>query len=182
MAGFNKFVFKENVCYFKYMPPKTLTYTGDLLEKTCRDCGLTKPVCEFPVQSSQRTHLLKPRCVECHRKYQVDNYHDKATLYREKQKQRAEAKREPARIYIRAYFEANPCVDCGNDDWRVLEFDHVRGVKLFNIGDRMTAPLDVLIAEIEKCDSVCANCHKIRTYQRAGSWKSGAKGDFVGRL
>ena len=161
------------------MPPKTLVYTGSLTEAICRDCRQKKPVSEFPVQGSKRTHLLKPRCIDCHRKYQVGNYHDHSTKYRENQRLRQESNRLPARIYIKAYFETHPCVDCGNDDWRVLEFDHVRGEKWRNISSIMTEPLDRIIQEIEKCDSVCANCHKIRTYTRAGSWKSGAKGDFV---
>ena len=110
---------------------------------------------------------------------QVGNYHDHSTKYRENQRLRQESNRLPARIYIKAYFETHPCVDCGNDDWRVLEFDHVRGEKWRNISSIMTEPLERIIQEIEKCDSVCANCHKIRTYTRAGSWKSGAKGDFV---
>lgn len=57
------------------------------------------------------------------------------------------------------------CADCGETDPVVLEFDHVRGVKAANIS-RMVSDLVGLgriEAEIEKCDVVCANCHRRRT-------------------
>lgn len=50
----------------------------------------------------------------------------------------------------------------------VLEFDHVDPeTKRFNVGDASSAPsLEALKEEIEKCDLVCSNCHKIREHQR----------------
>jgi hypothetical protein len=59
------------------------------------------------------------------------------------------------------------CMDCGlrPEYAQVLEFDHRPDeVKLFHVSDRMvTGPVEDLIAEIAKCDVVCANCHRIRT-------------------
>ena len=154
------------------MPEKYLVYTGSLVEKTCRDCQETKDVSEFHVSAANRSHLLKPRCVDCHRKYILAQYHNNATKYRARQIARQEERKIPSRKYVREYFESHPCADCGNDDWRVLEFDHVRGEKFKAVCELMAGPIEILIAEIEKCESVCANCHKIRTYTRAGSWKS----------
>lgn len=63
-----------------------------------------------------------------------------------------------------------PCTDCGVQyPPHVMQFDHVRGVKLFDIGSRAgqgTVSLATLRAEIAKCEVVCANCHAERTYQR----------------
>lgn len=62
---------------------------------------------------------------------------------------------------------AGGCVDCGNGDIRVLEFDHARGSKDFTIGQSYsTATRKKMLAELEKCDVVCANCHRIRTKER----------------
>jgi hypothetical protein len=48
-----------------------------------------------------------------------------------------------------------------------MQFDHVRGEKLFNVSYfRSKAKIDFLLAEIAKCDVVCANCHAIRTHER----------------
>lgn len=65
-----------------------------------------------------------------------------------------------------------PCHDCkGKFPYYIMEFDHVpeRGEKLFNIstgGNLSTTKGSVLLKELEKCDIVCANCHKIRTHER----------------
>ena len=60
------------------------------------------------------------------------------------------------------------CHDCGyRDDPRALQFDHVRGVKLKAVSAMVTYSLEHLIAEIEKCDVRCANCHIIKTHPNA---------------
>jgi len=62
-----------------------------------------------------------------------------------------------------------PCQDCGvRYPPYVMDFDHVRGDKVMDISDMISAAVswDVLIAEVAKCEVVCANCHRIRTYTR----------------
>jgi L-lysine 2,3-aminomutase len=74
---------------------------------------------------------------------------------------------------MRQYLLEHPCVDCGNDDPVVLEFDHLRD-KTYDISRLMSGwPWSTILAEIEKCEVVCANCHRRRTYARAGSARSG---------
>jgi len=62
-----------------------------------------------------------------------------------------------------------PCADCGNKyPPYVMDFDHVRGVKSFSIAQTSyTKPLRDLKREIEKCEVVCANCHRIRTHSKS---------------
>ncbi|KKM20363.1 hypothetical protein LCGC14_1646200 [marine sediment metagenome] len=64
------------------------------------------------------------------------------------------------------YKMTHPCEDCGCNDPRVLDFDHVRGEKSFNLKEAKTRPMAVILAEIKKCAVVCANCHRIRTQDR----------------
>ena len=62
-----------------------------------------------------------------------------------------------------------PCVDCGiGYPYYVMEFDHLDAkTKHFNVGAGVTcASYERLIAEIAKCEVVCANCHAERTHQR----------------
>lgn len=59
------------------------------------------------------------------------------------------------------------CLDCG----RVLppitmDFDHVRGVKVMTIAQMRSVSWSKALLEIEKCDLVCANCHRVRTNLR----------------
>jgi hypothetical protein len=62
------------------------------------------------------------------------------------------------------------CMDCGLKPKyaQVLEFDHRPDeAKLFHISDRMVSgTVEDLLAEIAKCDVVCANCHRIRTVEK----------------
>lgn len=56
-------------------------------------------------------------------------------------------------------------MDCGEADPIVLEFDHVRGEKADNISRMVhgTRSIAAIQAEIDKCEVVCANCHRRRT-------------------
>ena len=68
---------------------------------------------------------------------------------------------------IREYKE-QPCMDCGmNYPFYVMDFDHVRDEKRFNISSSYTSySWKDIIDEIAKCDVVCSNCHRKRTAER----------------
>lgn len=61
-----------------------------------------------------------------------------------------------------------PCADCGQRyPHFVMDFDHVRGEKSFGLGDGgkgRDMGLQKVLEEIDKCDVVCANCHRYRTF------------------
>lgn len=60
------------------------------------------------------------------------------------------------------------CMNCGNNDFRVLEFDHIdRNTKSFNISDGLKRgySLEKIRSEMTKCIVLCANCHRIKTYE-----------------
>lgn len=66
-----------------------------------------------------------------------------------------------------------PCADCGGMfDLVAMDYDYVRGTKRYNLGSAYRwVSLAALAAEIEKCDVVCSNCHRVRTEKRG--WKGG---------
>lgn len=71
------------------------------------------------------------------------------------------------RSYIRHLKETTSCQDCGlHFPYYVMEFDHTRGEKTSTVTSMCSCNRDKLLAEIAKCDLVCANCHSIRTHQR----------------
>lgn len=83
----------------------------------------------------------------------------------------AQAKsRQVRRDWVRDYLQGMSCIDCGESDPVVLQFDHVRGTKLGNVSRMVSkgSPLSVIQAEVEKCDVVCANCHHRRTAKQQG--------------
>jgi hypothetical protein len=62
------------------------------------------------------------------------------------------------------------CVECGERDLVLLDFDHV-GAKTANVMDlaRREYAFARVLAEIEQCVVRCANCHRRRT-ARDGAW------------
>jgi hypothetical protein len=65
------------------------------------------------------------------------------------------------------------CVDCGEKDERVLEFDHVWGEKkdsVIRLAENSYG-INTIKAEMKKCEIVCRNCHKRRTMKRQGGWR-----------
>jgi hypothetical protein len=72
------------------------------------------------------------------------------------------------RLEVAAFKKDKPCADCGVQyPPCVMDFDHVpeRGPKLFHLG-QPERNLKEVRAELAKCDLVCANCHRIRTWKR----------------
>jgi hypothetical protein len=62
------------------------------------------------------------------------------------------------------YLLEHPCVDCGETDPVVLQFDHVRGKKEFCIGNMMlNFGIKRIMKEVKKCDVRCSNCHDKKT-------------------
>lgn len=73
------------------------------------------------------------------------------------------------RITSRRLFDfkcSSQCVDCGEADPFVLEFDHVRGEKLFNLGHAPGRKWDRVVTEVAKCEIRCGNCHRAKTSER----------------
>ncbi|WP_055693381.1 hypothetical protein [Streptomyces prasinopilosus] len=60
------------------------------------------------------------------------------------------------------------CVDCGYKEHpAALDFDHLPGhEKRRGISRMLTAHRNTLLAELAKCEVVCSNCHRIRTWRR----------------
>jgi hypothetical protein len=63
--------------------------------------------------------------------------------------------------------EASGCIDCGANNHIILDFDHIRDKK-YNVSRMIHDGFSwaAIKKEIEKCEVVCANCHRIRTHNR----------------
>jgi|ERR1035437_1576822 hypothetical protein len=59
-----------------------------------------------------------------------------------------------------------PCTDCGGRfPPECMDWDHLRDKK-FDLANANTRSPASILAEIAKCELVCANCHRIRTKGR----------------
>lgn len=137
--------------------------------KTCSSCGILKSLDDFQKRSSAKdghTNLCKP----CKREY--DNNHYKKNEYRRNYIRENQKRRElETNSYILEYLNNHPCVDCGETDPVVLEFDHVRGEKKKEISILKRSSLKAVKREIEKCEVRCANCHRRKTAVQF-NWKN----------
>ncbi|HEX4732935.1 MAG TPA: hypothetical protein VH247_00865 [Thermoleophilaceae bacterium] len=136
--------------------------------RRCNRCGTEKPLEEFAWHrraKGQRQHHCRPCQAEYRREHYLEN-RDKYIGLAQARNRRQYAER--TRLLLQ-YFASHPCVDCGETDPVVLEFDHLRD-KAFNVTQKMTYfRWEQILEEIEKCEVVCGNCHKRRTAQRRGS-------------
>lgn len=88
----------------------------------------------------------------------------------EKQRLKIAANKNKLKLWI-ASFKNQPCHDCKQSyPYYVMDFDHRPDeIKLFNIsGSFLTKRKAQIIEEMAKCDIVCANCHRQRTFMRVG--------------
>jgi len=78
-------------------------------------------------------------------------------------------KRQTTRKVVIMLKTGRPCLDCGEIyPHYMMDFDHVRGVKLGNVeAIAREGNMTKLLAEIAKCDLICANCHRHRTFVRS---------------
>lgn len=86
------------------------------------------------------------------------------------QKKRARLKlfecKERNRKFIIEHLVNNPCIDCGECDILVLDFDHINPKeKKAGVSDLLSkaVSLDCIKQEVKKCIIRCTNCHRIKT-------------------
>lgn len=107
---------------------------------------------------------------EEHREYSRRHYQKNKQYYIEKSKKARLKNRESNQEYLIEYLLSHPCVDCGEKDILVLEFDHVNG-KNFSINAYLS--LTRIKTELTLCEVRCANCHTRRHAIENNSWKLG---------
>lgn len=117
--------------------------------KKCRYCNEEKETKDFPVAATINGEVyLRHKCNVCYLAMKAD-------------------RRKAIAVWIREIKKTLCCSKCGNDDFRVLEFHHKDDNKEFNIGDapRLAFGRKKILDEIKKCDVLCANCHRIITFE-----------------
>lgn len=136
------------------------------MEVRCARCHLDKPITEYTW--NRRKGRYDNYCRPCRAEYGRQHYLQNRERYIRNAHRRRD--RETARrmdILVEFLLE-HPCVDCGETDVVVLEFDHLRD-KMFNVSHGVrTRRWDAVLNEIKKCEVVCANCHRRRTAERGG--------------
>lgn len=108
--------------------------------------------------------LEKRHVKECTRAEVRQHYIKNRAYYLEKSIRRNRSQRKVIKKYIYEYLSTHPCVDCGEKDPVVLEFDHIAN-KSQNVSSfiQKNYPFITIQKEIEKCEIRYANCHRRKT-------------------
>jgi hypothetical protein len=107
-------------------------------------------------------------CAPCRSAYGREHYLANRQKYIAAEARRKRLRAETRTKYPIEFFRSHPCADCGETDPVVLEFEHLRD-KRFEVTNQFASRnWQEILAEIAKCDVVCANCHKRRTARGAG--------------
>jgi len=145
----------------------------DVDEKYCGTCKLIKSQTEFNKNKIKKDGF-NSICRECSnnrsKKYYSDNpeHHKKVIRIRHNKTIREN------RDNLIQYLLTQKCIDCGESNIIVLDFDHKDDVnKIANISNLIHSGCnwDKIKTEMDKCDIRCSNCHRIRTSKQQGWYK-----------
>lgn len=131
--------------------------------RPCTDCGRKVP-------SLKRCWICR-RC----RSNKAKTRNNRSSTYRNRLKQylasgysREYRRKQNAQwqSYLDSLKANTPCKDCEiSYPHYMMEFDHVRGEKLGRVSG-MKSSKKKMLEELAKCEIVCANCHRRRTFER----------------
>lgn len=149
------------------LPNRKAGYSG--FKGGCR-CARCVDGHKWHMATYRRRPEVKAKKVEHNKKWRVEHeaewilhYRADGTAYR----CRVRKKQREYSAWLASIKLARGCADCGYKAHpAALEFDHMRGEKRFALSVGCGRRKDVLMAELEKCDVVCSNCHHIRTFER----------------
>ena len=128
--------------------------------KKCSKCG--RDDVEF-YRNKNHADGFESQCKICHSQHDKGRYDKDPQKFKDAQARRRKEKRA---FIIRA--KERPCADCGHSfPWYCMDFDHLSDKK-FNVSEvaKRNIGWKRLKEEIAKCDVVCANCHRKRTFGR----------------
>ena len=139
-----------------------------MIEKKCTDCKIKKSIKDFSIRTSKRWTGYNAKCKRCLADYAL-NYLKNNPEKKKLRKLYQLNSRKKYNNYLKE-IKNKPCLDCKKKyPYYVMDFDHLNPKeKIGNIrvlANKMI-PMAKLEKEISKCELVCANCHRIRTFRR----------------
>lgn len=154
------------------------------MDKTCTVCKIVKLTSEFYVRDAS-LNRLHSQCKGCYKlkrtSFMEEHYKRYGDQYRTRARIRKSAIKSQRQEQLYGYLSDKSCAVCGIDDIRVLEFDHLDAKnKSFGISRAVNVGYswESILEEINKCQVLCSNCHKIRTAEQQ-NWKKWRLGRVV---
>lgn len=140
--------------------------------KTCSVCGHPKPLDSFH-KSAKARDGRQSACKTCACARQKARYESDKPLHRAQ----VAARQQEISDFIDS-LKVGPCLDCGDTHPPYcMDFDHRPDeIKSFGISEARNRGYskERIIAEVAKCDLLCAICHRKRTFARYGRIMEGS--------
>lgn len=134
ISAIKEFCDKENINY-SHLKDGADDFSGT---RICSKCGLEKDIQEFYFINGKPMYW----CKECQKNKERNKYQDKVNQ-------------------INEYKKTLCCKKCGEKRFYLFDFHHRNPEeKDYAISDHSRASLETIKSEIEKCDVLCANCHR----------------------
>lgn len=140
----------------------------------CYSCKKDKEENEFSFRN-KKLNIRGSKCKECHRDYVKKHYQKNKSSYIEKSKINRLQQIENNKKLITEYLLSEHCVDCGENDIRTLDFDHINPDNKESAVTRMMfdgCGWEKISKEIKKCEIRCANCHRKRTADQFNTYRN----------
>ncbi len=138
--------------------------------RRCTRCTELKPEAAFAMRRRHAATRFS-YCRTCASVYRRSHYERHRETYIARAAEQKRATRLANRALICMYLQTHPCVDCGETDPVVLDFDHGGSTRKEMTISRMAnnRSWESVLREVRKCQVRCANCHRRRT-ARQFSW------------
>jgi hypothetical protein len=147
----------------RYLANRQAKNIAEPNQKECFDCGETKPIEDFRWKD-EKSKLRICRCTNCDTNHRAELYEDHKQQFLDNNKRNYKKLRE-----VLDGYKQSPCHDCGRSyPPYVMDFHHRdRKTKIAKVSAMVyKGSLKLLLEEISKCDLVCANCHRERTFNK----------------
>jgi hypothetical protein len=134
--------------------------------KICSSCKKEKNLLEFNKKSGKKSH--QPFCRLCDNERSKRYYAENKKHHISVIKERNQRYKKEVDKWVRDLKSNTSCADCKKTyHWFQMDFDHVKGNKDRAVSTMIAQKVSLrrIQLEIEKCELVCANCYRLRTYK-----------------
>lgn len=123
--------------------------------KVCKKCGKELPLENFELEHTKKGNFRRSTCRECRAIYRKNRRKEYPEIHIAQEIRRIQRVREWQNSL------KTPCVVCGENEPVCIDWHHLNpNTKSFTIGANLNIAKKLILAEIQKCICLCANCHR----------------------
>lgn len=138
-------------------------------KKICGTCKQELNIIEFSLKNI-KLNKRHSKCKKCQRAYGKKHYITNKRKYLDRTKINTQKYKKRNEKFLLEVKKDIPCKDCGKFyPHYMMDFDHLPDTEKKNNVSRLknsSLSIKTITKEIKKCELVCSNCHRKRTWER----------------